>query len=142
MAPRTSSLDNLPIRSTIYPDYFHALQNIPVSIFRYPTRNPSKQSYIGSIGAKQIILNNVFMMVLSSGMVYARTQITLAFPSSSRSFLDNGANCGCLKTTPLIHLTKNQTLATLMKIQLLRRLIATLPGTWTTKRHGKEGDRR
>ena len=80
MAPRTSSLDNLPIRSTIYPDSFHALQITPVFIFQYPTRNPSKQSYIGSIGAKQIILNNVFMTVLSSGMVYARTQITLVFP--------------------------------------------------------------
>ena len=80
MAHRISSLGSLPIRSTIYPDYFHVLPIIQVSIFQYPTLNPFKQSYIGSIGAKRISLNSVSMMVLSSGMVYARTQITLVFP--------------------------------------------------------------
>ena len=144
MAPRTSSLGSLLIRSTIYPDYFHALLIIQVSIFQYPTLNPYKQSYIGSIGEKRILLNSVSMMVLSTGMVYARTQSTLDFPLSSRSFLHNGANYGCLQTIAVICLMKSRTqhLATLTMIHLQRRPIATLPGTWTTKRHREEVDRR
>lgn len=144
MAPRTSSQGGLPIRSTIYPDYFHALPIIRVSIFQYPTLNPFKQLYIGYIGEKRILLNSVSMMVLSTGMVYARTQSTLDFPQSSRSFLHNGANYGCLQTIAVICLMKIRILhlATLTMIHLQRRPIATLPGTWTTKRHLEEVDRR